>query len=228
MTMSGETMTAKNNSINNDITTIYINSLLCIFGCVLGIVRLSLGLLSSSFIMIGYGLSLCSISVEKSMTYVSEDINVLYVTNIIQTITEIVNITLSKTEYDSHLFNNQTISEVKDEYDGDDESDKSTGHIRDDESDEDDDDDEVTKINNILEPLDTTDDLQTNNDEDYADLPDLIPFNYNEEDDYADLPDLVPCNYIDDDITDVTEQYLAEREANKVVVDLTSDTNETR
>ncbi len=72
MTMSGETMTAKNNSINNDITTIYINSLLCIFGCVLGIVRLSLGLLSSSFIMIGYGLSLCSISVEKSMTYVSE------------------------------------------------------------------------------------------------------------------------------------------------------------
>jgi len=219
MTMSGETMTAKNNSINNDITTIYINSLLCIFGCVLGIVRLSLGLLSSSFIMIGYGLSLCSISVEKSMTYVSEDINVLYVNNIIQTITEIVNITLSKTEYDIHLFNNQTISEVNDEYDGDDESDS------------DDDDDEVTKINNILEPLETTDDLQTNNDEDdedYADLPDLIPFNYNEEDDYADLPDLVPCNYIDDDITDVTEQYLAEREANKVVVDLTSDTNETR
>ncbi len=218
MTMSGETMTAKNNSINNDITTIYINSLLCIFGCVLGIVRLSLGLLSSSFIMIGYGLSLCSISVEKSMTYVSEDINVLYVNNIIQTITEIVNITLSKTEYDIHLFNNQTISEVNDEYDGDDESDS------------DDDDDEVTKINNILEPLETTDDLQTNNDEDdedYADLPDLIPFNYNEEDDYADLPDLVPCNYIDDDITDVTEQYLAEREANKVVVDLTSDTNET-
>jgi len=216
--MSGETMTAKNNSINNDITTIYINSLLCIFGCVLGIVRLSLGLLSSSFIMIGYGLSLCSISVEKSMTYVSEDINVLYVNNIIQTITEIVNITLSKTEYDIHLFNNQTISEVNDEYDGDDESDS------------DDDDDEVTKINNILEPLETTDDLQTNNDEDdedYADLPDLIPFNYNEEDDYADLPDLVPCNYIDDDITDVTEQYLAEREANKVVVDLTSDTNET-
>jgi len=216
MTMSGETMTAKNNSINNDVTTLYINTIVCIVGCVLGVVRLSLGLLSSSFIMIGYGLSLCSISVEKSMTYVSEDINVLYVTNIIQTITETVNITLSKTEYDSHLFNNQTISEVKDEYDRDDESDS--------------DDDEVTKINNIFEPLDTTDDVQTINedDEDYADLPDLIPFNYNEDDDdYADLPDLVPCNYIDDDITDVTEQYLAEREANKVVVDLTSDTNET-
>jgi len=232
MTMSGETMnteniktetmSSENTDINISVTTIYINTLLCIFGCVLGIVRLSLGLLSSSFIMIGYGLSLCSISVEKSMTYVSEDINVLYVTNIIQTITEIVNITLSKTEYDSHLFNNQTISEVKDEYDGDDESD----------SDDDEEDDEVTKINNIFEPLDTTDDVQTNNededDEDYADLPDLIPFNYNEDDeDYADLPDLVPCNYIDDDITDVTEQYLAEREANKVVVDLTSDTNET-
>ena len=216
MTMSGETMNTETMNLNNDVTTLYINTIVCIVGCVLGVVRLSLGLLSSSFIMIGYGLSLCSISVEKSMTYVSEDINVLYVTNIIQTITEIVNITLSKTEYDIHLFNNQTISEVKDEYDGDDESD------------EDDDDDEVTKINNILEPLDTTDDLQTNNDEDYADLPDLIPFNYNEEDDYADLPDLVPCNYIDDDITDVTEQYLAEREANKVVVDLTSDTNETR
>jgi len=231
MTMSGETMNTETMNLNNDVTTLYINTIVCIVGCVLGVVRLSLGLLSSSFIMIGYGLSLCSISVEKSMTYVSEDINVLYVNNIIQTITEIVNITLSKTEYDSHLFNNQTISEVKDEYDGDDESDKSTGHIRDDESDEDDDDDEVTKINNILEPLETTDDLQTNNDEDdedYADLPDLIPFNYNEEDDYADLPDLVPCNYIDDDITDVTEQYLAEREANKVVVDLTSDTNETR
>ena len=218
MTMSGETMNTETMNLNNDVTTLYINTIVCIVGCVLGVVRLSLGLLSSSFIMIGYGLSLCSISVEKSMTYVSEDINVLYVNNIIQTITEIVNITLSKTEYDIHLFNNQTISEVNDEYDGDDESDS------------DDDDDEVTKINNILEPLDTTDDLQTNNDEDdedYADLPDLIPFNYNEEDDYADLPDLVPCNYIDDDITDVTEQYLAEREANKVVVDLTSDTNET-
>lgn len=232
MTMSGETMNAKNNSINNDVTSLYINTIVCIVGCVLGIIRLSLGLLSSSFIMIGYGLSLCSISVEKSMTYVSEDINVLYVSNIIQTITETVNITLSKIEYDSHLFNNQTISEVKDEYDGDDEYDNSISHIRDDESDSDDDeeDDEVTKINNIFEPLDTTDDVQTINedDADYADLPDLIPFNYNEDDeDYADLPDLVPCNYIDDDITYVTEQYLAEREANKVVVDLTSDTNET-
>ena len=240
-----ETISSENTDINISVTTIYINTLLCIFGCVLGIVRLSLGLLSSSFIMIGYGLSLCSISVEKSMTYVSEDINVLYVNNIIQTITEIVNITLSKTEYDSHLFNNQTISEVKDEYDGDDEYDNLISHIRDDESDSDDDEeddeeddevddeenDEVTKINNIFESLDTTDDVQTINedDADYADLPDLIPFNYNEDDDddYADLPDLVPCNYIDDDITDVTEQYLAEREANKVVVDLTSDTNET-
>ena len=247
MTMSGETMNAKNNSINNDVTSLYINTIVCIVGCVLGIIRLSLGLLSSSFIMIGYGLSLCSISVEKSMTYVSEDINVLYVSNIIQTITETVNITLSKIEYDSHLFNNQTISEVKDEYDGDDEYDNSNSHIRDDESDEED--DEVTKINSIFKPLDTTDDVQTNNeddeeeDEDYTDLPDLIPFNYNEdeddddeeEEDYANLPDPdpdpdpdpVPFNHTDDDITDVTEQYLAEREANKVVVDLTSDTNET-
>ena len=231
MTMSGETMNTETMNLNNDVTTLYINTLLCIFGCVLGVVRLSLGLLSSSFIMIGYGLSLCSISVEKSMTYVSEDINVLYVNNIIQTITEIINITLSKTEYDSHLFNNQTISEVKDEYDGDDEYDNSISHIRDDESDSDDDeeDDEVTKINNIFEPLDTTDDVQTNNedDDDYADLPDLIPFNYNEDDDYVGIPDPILCNHTDDDITDVTEQYLAEREANKVVVDLTSDTNET-
>ena len=230
MTMSGETMSSENTDINISITTLYINTILCIFGCVLGIVRLSLGLLSSSFIMIGYELSICYIYVEKLMIYVSDDINVLCVNKNIQTITDFVNIMLSKTVYNSHLFNNQTLSERNDEYDGDDESDSDDDEEDDDEEDDDEEDDEVTKINNIFEPLDTTDDVQTINedDEDYADLPDLIPFNYNEDDDdYADLPDLVPCNYIDDDITDVTEQYLAEREANKVVVDLTSDTNET-
>jgi hypothetical protein len=240
-TMNAETMSGENTDINISITTLYINTILCIFGCVLGIVRLSLGLLSSSFIMIGFELSICYIYVEKLMIYVSDDINVLCVNKNIQTITDFVNIMLSKTVYNSHLFNNQTLSERNDEYDN------QNSHIGDDDDEEKDDDEEVTEINNRLEPLDTTDDLQTDvvdDDDDYADLPDLIPYNYIvdddyvhdydddyaddsvDDDDYADLPDLIPCNYVDDDITDVTEQYLAEREANKVVVDLTSDTNE--
>ena len=230
-TMNTETMNTETMNLNNDITTLYINTILCIIGCVLGIVRLSLGLLSSSFIIIGYGLSLCSVCIDKSMIYVSEDIAILYVNKNIQNITEVVNLMLSKNVYDNHLLNsllhNQTLPEMNEEYDGDDEYDNSHGHIRDDD-DSDDDDEELTKINNIFEPLDKIDDLQINEeDDDYADLPDLIPFNYNEDDDYAEIPNLIPRNYVDDDIIDVTEQYLVERDANKVVVDLTSDTNET-
>ena len=80
--------------------------------------------------------------------------------------------------------------------------------------------------------------------DEYADLPDLIPIDddivgHDNSDEYADLPDLIhiddltqvvdePCVadnkvYIDDDIQDVTDQYLAEKEANKVIVDLTDD-----
>lgn len=246
MTMSGETMNTETMNtetmnLNTDVTTLYINTILCIIGCVLGIVRLSLGLLSSSFIIIGYGLSLCSVCVEKSMIYVSEDIAILYVNKNIQNITKVVNLMLSKNVYDNHLLNsllhNQTLSEMNEEYDGDDEYDNSPGHIRDDDSDDESDDEdedeyedeEVTKINNIFESLETTDDLQTNDDDDYADLPDLIPFDYNENDDYTEIPNLnlISRNYVDDDIMDVTEQHLIERDANKVVVDLTFDTNET-
>ena len=86
-TMNTETMNTETMNLNNDITTLYINTILCIIGCVLGIVRLSLGLLSSSFIIIGYGLSLCSECIDKSMIYVSEDIAILYVNKNIQNIT---------------------------------------------------------------------------------------------------------------------------------------------
>jgi hypothetical protein len=83
--------------------------------------------------------------------------------------------------------------------------------------------------------------------DEYADLPDLIPIDDDiggdeNSDEYADLPDLIPIIdeeldeslhvadnkvynkvYIDDDIQDVTDQYLAKKEANKVIVDLTDD-----
>ena len=82
------------------------------------------------------------------------------------------------------------------------------------------------------------------NSDEYADLPDLIHIDDDiggddNSDEYADLPELINIDdltqvvdeprvadnkvYIDDDIQDVTDQYLAEKEANKVIVDLTDD-----
>jgi hypothetical protein len=104
-----------------------------------------------------------------------------------------------------------------------------------------DDSDEYADLPDLI-PID--DDIGGDDDSDeYADLPDLIPIKNDIVDEYADLPDLIniddltqvmdePCVadnkvYIDDDIQDVTDQYLAEKEANKVIVDLTDDDKNT-
>ena len=105
-----------------------------------------------------------------------------------------------------------------------------------------DDSDEYADLPDLI-PIDDDIGGDDNSDE-YADLPDLIHIDDDiggddNSDEYADLPELINIDdltqvvdeprvadnkvYIDDDIQDVTDQYLAEKEANKVIVDLTDD-----
>lgn len=149
----------------------------------------------------------------------------------------------------SNLFNNGipiivNTTYIKTEPDSDDESDADEDGDGDgDDSDEDgDDSDEGDELANLSELIPIKNETSHDDSDEYADLPELIPIKDEVIDEYADLPDLIPITdevtqvvdeshvadnkvYIDDDIQDVTDQYLAkkeaEKEANKVIVDLT-------
>ncbi len=148
----------------------------------------------------------------------------------------------------SNLFNNGipiivNTTYIKTEPDSDDESDDSDD---DDDIDGDgDDSDDGDELANLSELIPIKHETNHDDSDEYADLPELIPNTDEVIDEYADLPDLIPISdlnetvdepknephvadnkvYIDDDIQDVTDQYLAkkeaEHEANKVIVDLT-------
>ena len=163
-----------------------------------------------------------------------DDVNEIYSNLFNNGIPIIVNTTYIKTEPDSD-------DESDDAGDGDgDDSDDA------DDSDEDgDDSDEGDELANLSELIPIKDETSHDDSDEYADLPELIPIkdenSHDDSDEYADLPDLIPIDdltqvvdeshvadnkvYIDDDIQDVTDQYLAkkeaEKEANKVIVDLT-------
>ena len=157
-------------------------------------------------------------------------------------------------ELNNNLFNNGipinvNATYIKREPDSDDESDADgDGDDSDDSDDIDGDgdaDDDSDELANLSELIPIKNETSHGDSDEYADLPELIPITDEVIDEYADLPDLIhiddltqvvdePKNephvadnkiYIDDDIQDVTDQYLAkkeaEKEANKVIVDLT-------
>jgi hypothetical protein len=134
----------------------------------------------------------------------------------------------------SNLFNNGipiniNTTYIKTEPKSDDESDDGDDIDGDKETDHDTDDNGVDDANETSH----ADSEETSHDEsdEYADLPDLIPINdindinetVNETIAEPKIEPHVSDNkvYIDDDIQDVTDQYLAKKEANKVIVDLT-------
>ena len=145
-----------------------------------------------------------------------------------------VNATYIKREPNSYHESDADDSDDGEDIDGDDVSDV----------DDSDDGGELANLSELIPIKDETID-------EYADLPELIPITDDidgddNSDEYADLPDLIPIDdevidesqpvadnkvYIDDDIQDVTDQYLAkkeeEKEANKVMVDLTDDAKNT-
>lgn len=155
----------------------------------------------------------------------------------------------------SNLFNNGipiivNTTYIKTEPDSDDESDDAgDGDDSDDSHEDGDDSDDGDELANLSELIPIKDETSHDDSDEYADLPELIPIkdenSHDDSDEYADLPDLIPIDdltqvtdepknephvadnkvYIDDDIQDVTDQYLAkkeaEKEANKVIVDLT-------
>jgi hypothetical protein len=159
-----------------------------------------------------------------------DDVNEIYSNLFNNGIPIIVNTTYIKTEPDSD----------------DDSDDDIDGHADDDDIDGDaDDSDDGDELANLSELIPIKHETSHDDSDEYADLPELIPItdetSHHDSDEYADLPDLIhiddltqvadePKNetyvadnkvYIDDDIQDVTDQYLAEKEANKVIVDLT-------
>jgi hypothetical protein len=143
---------------------------------------------------------------------------------------------------------------IKTEPNSDDESDDDESDDDDDDdshetSDDGDDSHDGEELANLSELIPIKAETSHDNSDEYADLPELIPIkdetSHDNSDEYADLPELIPIDdlnkvvdepkyepdvadnkiYIDDDIQDVTDQYLAkkeaENEANKVIVDLT-------
>jgi hypothetical protein len=164
-----------------------------------------------------------------------DDVNEIYSNLFNNDIPINVNATYIKTEP-----NSDHESSDSDDGDGDDGDD---GDGDDSDTDDSDDGDELANLS-VLIPI--KDETSHHDLDEYADLPDLIPITDEVIDEYADLPDLIPITdevtqvmdepknephvadnkvYIDDDIQDVTDQYLAEKEAekeaNKVIVDLT-------
>ena len=147
----------------------------------------------------------------------------------------------------SNLFNNGipiivNTTYIKTEPDSDDESDADDSDDSDDIDGDGDDSDDGDELANLSELIPIKNETSHDDSDEYADLPELIPIKDAVIDEYADLPDLIPITdevtqvvdeshvadnkiYIDDDIQDVTDQYLAkkeaEKEANKVIVDLT-------
>jgi len=169
-----------------------------------------------------------------------DDVNEIYSNLFNNGIPINVNATYIKTEPDS------------DDESEDDDSDDIDGDVDDSDHGDVDDSDHGDELANLSVLIPIKDETSHHDSDEYADLPELIPITDEVIDEYADLPELIPITdevtqvadepknephvadnkvYIDDDIQDVTDQYLAEKEAekeaNKVIVDLTDDNKNT-
>ena len=251
-TMNAENMKDEHMNIDVAVMSLYVDIHIYVIYNLIGMVRLALIFISTICVMLGYIFSVCSVGVDKLLICISASINIAHaITSInynIRHMGDIVRGIINRNfaslddinELNNNLFNNGipinvNATYIKREPDSDDESD----------ADGDGDDDDSDELANLSELIPIKNETSHGDSDEYADLPDLIPITDEVIDEYADLPDLIhiddltqvvdePKNephvadnkiYIDDDIQDVTDQYLAkkeaEKEANKVIVDLT-------
>ena len=229
--MSSETMNAENMksemmNIDTAVISLYVDIHVYIIYNLIGMVRLALIFISAICVMLGYMCSVCSVWIDKLLIGISASINIARSINSINynirhmsdIVSGIINRNFASVddvnEIYSNLFNNGIPININSTY-------IKTEPTSDDESDDDDD---------AANETSHADSEETSHDEsdEYADLPDLIPINdinetVNETIAEPKIEPHVSDNkvYIDDDIQDVTDQYLAEKEANKVIVDLT-------
>ena len=229
--MSSETMNAENMksemmNIDTAVISLYVDIHVYIIYNLIGMVRLALIFISAICVMLGYMCSVCSVWIDKLLIGISASINIARSINSINynirhmsdIVSGIINRNFASVddvnEIYSNLFNNGIPININTTY-------IKTEPTSDDESDDDDD---------AANETSHADSEETSHDEsdEYADLPDLIPINdinetVNETIAEPKIEPHVSDNkvYIDDDIQDVTDQYLAEKEANKVIVDLT-------
>ena len=229
--MSSETMNAENMksemmNIDTAVISLYVDIHVYIIYNLIGMVRLALIFISAICVMLGYICSVCSVWIDKLLIGISASINIARSINSINynirhmsdIVSGIINRNFASVddvnEIYSNLFNNGIPININSTY-------IKTEPNSDDESDDDDD---------AANETSHADSEETSHDEsdEYADLPDLIPINdinetVNETIAEPKIEPHVSDNkvYIDDDIQDVTDQYLAEKEANKVIVDLT-------
>lgn len=250
--MSSETMNAENMkdeimNIDTAVISLYVDIHVYIIYNLIGMVRLALIFISAICVMLGYMCSVCSVWIDKLLIGISTSINIARSINSINynirhmsdIVSGIINRNFASVddvnEIYSNLFNNGipiniNTTYIKTEPKSDDESDDGDDIDGDKETDHDTDDNGADDANETSHD----DSEETSNDEsdEYADLPELIPINdinetVNETVDEPKIENHVADNkvYIDDDIQDVTDQYLAkkeaEKEANKVTVDLT-------
>ena len=251
-TMNAENMKDEHMNIDVAVMSLYVDIHIYVIYNLIGMVRLALIFISTICVMLGYIFSVCSVGVDKLLICISASINIAHaITSInynIRHMGDIVRGIINRNfaslddinELNNNLFNNGipinvNATYIKREPDSDDESD----------ADGDGDDDDSDELANLSELIPIKNETSHGDSDEYADLPELIPITDEVIDEYADLPDLIhiddltqvvdePKNephvadnkiYIDDDIQDVTDQYLAkkeaEKEANKVIVDLT-------
>jgi hypothetical protein len=255
-TMNAENMTDDIMNIDTAVISLYVDIHVYIIYNLIGLVRLALIFISTICLMLGYICSVCSVWVDKLLIGMSASINIARsitsinynVRHMADIVSGIINRNFASVddvnEIYSNLFNNGIPINVNATY-------IKTEPNSDDESDDDDDDDIDLDGDD-----DSDDNIDLDGDDEYADLPDLIRIDedsdgHDNSDEYADLPELIPINllnevddkggnqiveqihltnntgYIDDDIQDVTDQYMAkkeaEKEANKITVDLTQD-----
>ena len=244
--MSSETMNSENMkdeimNIDTAVISLYVDIHVYIIYNLIGMVRLALIFISAICVMLGYMCSVCSVWIDKLLIGISTSINIARSINSINynirhmsdIVSGIINRNFASVEdvneIYSNLFNNGIPININTTYikteptsdnesdDGDDiDGDKETDHDTHDNGDDD------------ANETSHADSEETSHDEsdEYADLPELIPINdINDNETIAEpkIEQHVADNkvYIDDDIQDVTDQYLAEKEANKVTVDLT-------
>jgi len=245
-TMNAENMKSEIMNIDTAVISLYVDIHVYIIYNLIGMVRLALIFISAICVMLGYMCSVCSVWIDKLLIGISASINIARSINSINynirhmsdIVSGIINRNFASVddvnEIYSNLFNNGipiniNTTYIKTEPKSDDESDDGDDIDGDKETDHDTDDNGVDDANETSH----ADSEETSHDEsdEYADLPDLIPINdindinetVNETIAEPKIEPHVSDNkvYIDDDIQDVTDQYLAKKEANKVIVDLT-------
>ena len=250
-TMNAENMKDEIMNIDKAVISLYLDIHVYIIYNLIGMVRLALIFISAICVMLGYVCSVCSVWIDKLLIGISTSINIARSINSINynirhmsdIVSGIINRNFASVddvnEIYSNLFNNGipiniNTTYIKIEPKSDDESDDGGDIDGDKETDHDTDDNGADDANETShddsEETSNDESNETTHDEsdEYADLPDLIPISdINETVDEPKNEPHVADNkvYIDDDIQDVTDQYLAkkeaEKEANKVTVDLT-------